>query len=446
MAEQQPDTATLASAPLSSGSVAGRRPRRLRRLVALGVLAALLALGLPYGLRLWHYYQTHETTDDAFVVGTIVPVSPRVSGTVLEVFVDDHQQVEAGQVLARLDPRDFAVRVQQAEAAVAVARARLQQAEQEVQLAQDSTRSDTARAEAMVRAARAALQEAQHAATEAQARLRTLEAAVAAARAEGEAARARLEMARTAFARLEQLLAAGVVPQQQVDEAKATLDAAAARWRASQEQLRQAQHEVERARVDVQMRQQAVVRARAQVAEMQALHRGTQARQQDVAVKRAQAEMARALLQQAQADLEEARLQLAYTTLRAPLAGVVAKKNLEVGQVVQAGRPVLAIVPLDDVWVEANFKETQLTHMRPGQKATLKVDAYPGHVFTGTVASISPGTGAVFSLLPPENATGNFVKVVQRVPVKIVLDDSPAREPVLRPGMSVVVTVAIHSP
>jgi membrane fusion protein (multidrug efflux system) len=121
---------------------------------------------------------------------------------------------------------------------------------------------------------------------------------------------------------------------------------------------------------------------------------------------------------------------------------MIAKKNLETGQVVQAGRPLLAVVPLEDVWVEAHFKETQLQYIRPGQKATLKVDAYPGQVFTGTVVSISPGTGAVFSLLPPENATGNFVKVVQRVTVKIALAPSPQQDAVLRPGMSVIATVA----
>jgi len=160
-----------------------------------------------------------------------------------------------------------------------------------------------------------------------------------------------------------------------------------------------------------------------------------------VDIKQAQVETARALLQQAQADLDAARLQLSYTTLRAPVAGLIARKRLEVGQVVQAGRPVLAVVPLEHIWVEANFKETQLRHMRPGQSATLHVDAYPDHVFTGTIESLSPGTGSVFSLLPPENATGNFVKVVQRLPVKILLDPLTSSQFALRPGMSVIATI-----
>lgn len=150
----------------------------------------------------------------------------------------------------------------------------------------------------------------------------------------------------------------------------------------------------------------------------------------------------RAVVQQRQADLDYAELQLEYTVVRASVAGVIAKHNVEIGQVVQAGRPLMAIVPLQNVWVEANFKETQLRLMRPGQKATLKVDAYPGEVFKGSIQSISPGTGAVFSLLPPENATGNFVKIVQRVPVKIVLDQASYNGFALRPGMSVIAMVA----
>ena len=153
-------------------------------------------------------------------------------------------------------------------------------------------------------------------------------------------------------------------------------------------------------------------------------------------------EVERALLQQKEADLAYAQLQLSYTALRAPATGVVARKNLEVGQVLQVGRPVLAIMPQQDVWVVANFKETQLDRMRPGQSVILKVDAYPGEKFKGTVDSISPGTGSIFSLLPPENATGNFVKVVQRVPVKIVLEKTASTESILRRGMSVIATVA----
>ena len=413
-----------------------------KRLLWYGLLLALLGIGIPYGWRLWEYYRTHESTDDAYVVGDIVPISPRLAGTVLVVHVEEHQQIEAGVLLAQLDPRDFELRVQQAEAAVAVAAAQVRRAELEVPLMQDSTSSDTARTSATLRTAQSAQRESQLRTEEGQARLRTQEAAVATAQAEVERGQARLDMARIAFERARQLLADGVVAQQQFDEATSGRRAVEAEWRANQQKLEQAQRELERTRVELRTRHQAVEQAESRVAEAQALLTGSQANRQGVAIKHAQVQVARAQLQQAEADLEFARQQLAYTILRAPVAGVIAKKNLEIGQVVQAGRPVLAVVPVQDVWVEANFKETQLQHMRPGQKATLTVDAYPGQEFTGTVASISPGTGSVFSLLPPENATGNFVKVVQRVPVKIVLAPESSPGLLLRPGMSVLATVS----
>ncbi len=412
-----------------------------RRFLLFGLLAVIVAVGIPYGWRLWQYYQIHETTDDAYVVGDIIPGSARVSGTVSAVHVREHQNVEAGQLLANLDPRDFELRVQQAASAVAVAEARLHRAKLEVPLAQESTSSDTARTNATLRGTRSSLQETRHRAEETRAILRTREAAVAEAKAEVDRGQARLDLARMGYNRAQQLFADGIVAQQRFDEADGALRAAQAAWRVSQQKLAQARSEVERANVDLRMQLQAAKRAQAQVAAAQALLAGSQANRRSVGIKQAQVQVAEALRQQAQADLEYAEQQLAYTTLRAPVAGIIAKKNLEVGQVVQAGRPLLAIVPLQHVWVEANFKETQLHHMRPGQKARLEIDTFPGRVFTGSVESISPGTGAVFSLLPPENATGNFVKIVQRVPVKIVLDTTSRSDVVLRPGMSVYATV-----
>lgn len=439
--ESQADSASPAE---HASVVTMRRGRQRKRFVFFALLVILLAAVAPYCWRLWQYYQRHESTDDAYVVGSIIPISARVNGTVLSVHSEDHQQVEADQLLIRLDPRDFAIQVQQVESAVAVAMARLRQAEIEVEREQESTSSDTARTSATLLAVQSALQEAQHGADEAQARLRTLEAAVAVAQAEVDAQDAHLDMARMNFDRTQELLADGVVAQQQFDASQIALRGAQAERHTSQKKLAQAQSEVERSRVERRTRRQAVERARARVAEAQAILAGSQANRQTVAIKQAQVEVARALLQQKQSDLDYAKLQLDYTTLRAPAVGVVAKRNVEVGQVIQAGRPLLALVPLHHVWVEANFKETQLQGMRPGQKATLKVDTYPDEVFRGTVESISPGTGAVFSLLPPENATGNFVKVVQRIPVKIVLDSASSHGSVLRPGMSVLATVATH--
>ena len=433
------DTADIA-AEMPRVSEAPRRTPFLRYALY-GLLVVLLGMGAPYGWHLWQYYQTHESTDDAYVVGHVVPISPQVNGTVLAVHIADHQTVEAEQVLAQLDARDFEARVKQAEAAVAVATANLRRAELEVALAQESTSTETDRTRATLRGAQIATQEAQQSSAEAEARGRTTEAAVAAAAAEVDIWRARLDMAQAEFTRMQALHTDGVVSQQQFETAESARKSAQAQWRASQQRLTQAQAEVERARVELQARQHGVERSRARTAEAQAVLAGAQANRQTVEIKHAQVQTARALLQQAQADVDAARLQLSYTTLRAPVAGVIARKHLEVGQVVQVGRPVLAVVPLPHVWVEANFKETQLRHMRAGQHVTLYVDAYPDQAFTGTVESLSPGTGSVFSLLPPENATGNFVKVVQRLPVKIRLDPLAAVSFVLRPGMSVVATV-----
>jgi membrane fusion protein, multidrug efflux system len=408
----------------------------------MGLVVIGLGASMPYSLYLWQYYQTHESTDDAYVVGELIPVSARVQGTVVAVHIADHQQVEAGQVLAQLDPRDFEMRVKQAEVAVEVAAARLHREEIEVSMTQGSTRSSTARAGATVRAAHSALQEAQQRVNGMQARLRICVAAVAAAQADIDLWNTRLDTAGRALARIQYLVDEGIVAHQHLDEAEGTLRARQAEKRASQERLAQAQNEVERVQAELRMQQQAVEQARARVLEAQAQLEGSQSQHQQVAMQQAQVRVAQAQLQQAQAELGAAQLQLDDTILRAPMAGVVTKKRLEPGQTVQAGRPVLTIVRTEPVWVEANFKETQIQHMRPGHRTTLRVDAYGSQVLTGTVASINPGTGSIFSLLPPENATGNFVKVVQRVPVKIILDTPPLDRPILRPGMSVQATVA----
>ena len=428
--------------PIDAPRLAGSRPVWLRKRV-LGPLLCLIliAVGTPYGLQLWRYYQIHETTDDAYVTGDIVPISARVSGTVMTVYASEHQQVEDGQLLAELDPDDFAARVVQAEAMVAVAAARLQHAELKVLLTQDSTSNDTVRTGASLRAAQSALREAQHGAEKAEARLRTWEAAVAAAQADVDTQDVHVAMAQTGFDRMKNLLNDGVVAQQQFDQALSALQAAEAEKRAKSETLQQTREELDAAKADLSLKQEMVQGEEELVAEAQATVEGSQAQHQSVDIQEAEVKVAQALLQQAEADLAYARLQLQYTTLKAPVAGVVAKKNLEIGQVVQPGRPLLALVPLQEVWVEANFKETQLQYMRPGQRATLQVDAYPEEVFSGTVESLSPGTGAIFSLLPPENATGNFVKVVQRVPVKIRIEPSASPGVMLRPGMSVIATV-----
>lgn len=336
-----------------------------KRILILVLVLIGLVVAAPYGWSLWQYYQTHESTDDAYVTGDIVPVSPWVAGTVVSVHVENHQRVEAGQLLVRFDPREFEAKAQQAQATVQVAEARLRQAELEVTQAQDSTSSDTARTSATLQAARSVLRETQSEINEARAGLRTLETAITVAQAEVDAQDAHRDMARTAFERARQLMDDGVVSQQQFDEAENTLQAAQAERRVAAQKLARAQREVEQARADLRTKQQSVARVRANEAEAQAIVAGSQANEQNVAIKQAEVTVARAMVQQRQADLDYANLQLEYMVVRAPVAGIIAKNNVEVGQVVQAGRPLMAIVPLDDVWVEANFKETQLRQMRP---------------------------------------------------------------------------------
>ena len=418
---------------------------RYKSLVTVSLVLVLLAAGTPYGIEQWQYYHIHESTDDAYVVGNINPISAQVGGTVLTVHIENHQRVEAGQVLAQLDPQDFESQVRQAEAEVAMAEADLNRAKMAVEWERQSGASEAAQTRAAVQEAQSQVEESQHDIEESQAFLRMQEAAVAVAQADTDSQQALLELARMDDERLQALLNDGVVARQLVDEAGARLRAAQAVLRASQRKHTKAERELTRAQIVLRTRQQARLQAIARLAGAEAVASQQQANEQKIDMKQAQVQIRQAQLKQKQVALAQAHVQLAQTTLRAPTSGVIAKSNLEVGQVVQSGQPLLAIVPLHDVWVEANYKETQLHRMQAGQAVRLEVDAYPGQVFTGTVESISPGTGSAFSLLPPENATGNFVKVVQRVPVKIALTPQPLEGAILRPGMSVVATIDLRS-
>jgi membrane fusion protein, multidrug efflux system len=362
------------------------------------LLIVLLAIAVIV-VAVWLYYAARESTDDAQVDAHIAPVSARVSGTAVAVNVDDNQVVKAGQVLVQLDPKDY-------------------------QLALDRAKADLADALAGHRAARTAVPITHTSSTSA---LQTARANLVAAQKEVAMAEARLREAEANYSkaaqdleRMRQLVAKDEVSRQQYDTAVAVEQAA----RAS----------VEAARAAVAAAESHVVQAEAQV-------RSAQTGPQQVAMTEARAGSAGANVQKYEAAVAQAQLNLEYTTVKAPVNGVVSKRNVEVGQVVQPGQPLLAIVNLDDIWVTANYKETQLEKMKVGQKATIHVDAF-NRDYNGHVDSIGGGTGARFSLLPPENATGNFVKVVQRVPVKIVFEQGQDLTG-LRPGMSAVTTVIV---
>jgi len=416
--------------------------RGRRIVVVIAVIAALGAIG--WGGTAWYASFTRVSTDDAYVEGSITPVSAKVGGHVAEMLVRDNQAVTRGDLLLRVDPRDYQARLEQARAAVAVAQANIRAARSELPLARDNTRAQVAETRASLEALQSMVRTAESAAEESRARLEARRSAIGARKAEVAAAETGLRKASLDLERMRRLMKDDYVSRREHDDAQAAFDNATALLEAARRRLAEAERDEQQVQAELGARGHAIEVARQKVAE----GRGTLARAESqlhqVPVKEADVTRAEAALKQAEADVALAELQLAYTEVRAPVDGVVSKRSVEVGQVVQVGQPLLALVPLHEVWVLANFKETQLSRVRPGMKADVEIDGFPGKTFPGVVESISAGTGSRFSLLPPENATGNWVKVVQRVPVKIVLDSRDVGNPQpLRAGMSAVVTIRV---
>ncbi|HEY7305396.1 MAG TPA: HlyD family secretion protein [Bryobacteraceae bacterium] len=404
-----------------------KSPFRKVALAAAGATVFISAAAL--GLHYWLWAQAHEETDDAYVAGHVHPVAARIAGTVDAVLVDDNEHVEPGQVLVRLDAHDYQVRLAEAQAALNVARHRAASAGIAVEFSTQSAAAQTTEADGGVRSAQAAIAAAEAAVAETSAGIPRAQAALA----EAEANRRRAELD---YRRYTDLVAKDQVSRQQFDHARATYDAAVAGKNAAEESVRQAEARLVEAR-------EKVGRARAQLIESRGKALSARAAGTETNVHRRQYEAAVAAIAQAESALEDARLQLSYTEVRSPVAGRVGRKGVEAGQRLQPGQPLLAIVE-DDVWVVANFKETQLTKMKPGQEVEISVDSFPHDAFRGRIDSLSPGTGAQFALLPPDNATGNFTKIVQRVPVKVRFDQQSTRgyEDRIVPGMSVVAVAA----
>lgn len=406
--------------PSSNGSKAnGSLP--VRR-----ILVAAAAIGLVVAAVVWWSTSGREKTDNAQVDGHIAPIASRVGGTVLVVAVKDNELVEEGAVLVRLDPRDF-------EVALARARADLADAEAALEAARTGVPITTTTTSSQVVTASAALQRAQTGTTIAAKDVDAAKARLAAAHARLREAQANQLRASRDLDRMKQLVAKDEVSQQQYDAAVAS----AAGTTAAVDSARAQVAEAEQAVLAAESRQtQSLEVARQAEADLRAARTAPA----QITVTKARAASAEARAAQARAILEQAELNLQYTTVKAPARGIVSRKSVEPGQVVQPGQPLMAIVSLDDVWVTANFKETQMVDIRPGSPARVHVDTY-NREYTGHVESIAAATGARFSLLPPENATGNFVKVVQRIPVKILLDAGQDPAHILRPGMSVTATV-----
>lgn len=345
-------------------SVRSRPSVSRKRLLGAAAALVLAAGGAWYGTDWWTTGRFIESTDDAYVGGNVTPIAPHVAGFVTEIAVTDNQHVQAGQLLARIDPRDYQAAADHAQAVVAgrvaaLASLRAQYVLQQSTIQQAAADLDAKTAQAVFAHADAV-------------RYATLSHTVAGSRQDAE-----------------RTLAGDQAAQAAIQSARAVLAAA-------------------RQRLDV-------------------IQADTSAAQAAVA--------------QAQSDLQTARLNLGYTEIRAPIDGYIGNRAAQVGAYVAAGTYLLSVSPAHGLWVDANFKEDQLTHMVPGQAANVVADVVPGQVFHGHVLSLSPGTGAIFSVIPPENATGNFTKIVQRVPVRIQLDDSDATLGTLRPGLSTTVSV-----
>ena len=416
----------------------------MRRGRLIGLIAVVTLAALGYGGYLWWQSLRRVATDDAYVEGNIVIISAKVAGHVAEVHMDDNRAVKAGDLLLRIDPRDYVARRDQARAAVAVALASHQATRSETELTRETTTAQAAEASATLESARVSEQAAESAVLETRATVEAKRAAMAAMTAEVTGAQSTTRQNAREMERMRKLLAGGFVAQRDFDQAEMASGTSAATLEATQRRLTQAEKEVQQAEAAVASRVLAVSQARQRINEARAALARAESQRRQVTVKEAEMERAEANLSQARADLSFAELQLSHTEVRAPVDGVISKKTVEPGQVVQMGQPLFAIVPLQSVWVVANFKETQLARVKPGMPAQVEIDTFPGRVFNGTVDSLSAGTGARFSLLPPENATGNWVKVVQRIPVKIRLDPREFGNPhTLRAGMSAYVVIHV---
>lgn len=381
-------------------------------------LISLIALAVVAGsVLLYRYLAAWESTDDAQIDGYIYPVSSRVSGYVTRVLVDDNQYVQAGTVLVQLDPKDYDVALANAKATLANDQASATAQRTNVPITSVNTSSQLSTAQADLENAKAGLVAAQRSFDAAQASLRQAEANDLKAQDDVN--------------RYKPLAAKDEIPQQQYTQAVHSQQATAAA--------------VEAARASAAGAEQGVTQARSRIAQAQASVQYAETQPQQISVQRSRAQAAEAETERAAAVLQQAQLNVQYTTIVAPVSGVVGQRSVQPGQNVVPGQQMMTVIPLDsqNIWVTANFKETQLKHMRPGQPVKISVDTY-GRKYDGHVLNIAGASGARYSILPPENATGNYVKVVQRIPVKIVFEKGQDPEHLLRPGMSVEPSVEVR--
>ncbi len=398
------------------------------KFIILSLLGVGVVIAVIFGFRWWHYAQIHEETDNAYTTGHINPVTARISGTVTQILVDDNQTVSQGALLVKLDPNDYQVSLQQAQAALEASVRQADVAKTNIGVGATNAQGQTTTAQGNIDAAAAVIATNQAALAEAQAGVPVVQAQLA-------GVEANLTKAQLDYQRYAELVEEGAVSRQQYDSAKATYEALIAQRDAMKEQVNQARARVAQAQENLTNAQAKLESSKGGLQQADATNQQTLASQQ-------QYKVALAAIAQAQTQVKNAQLQLSYTIITAPVAGIIGNKTVEIGQRVQPGQTLLSVVQ-EQPWVVANFKETQLEKMQPNQEVEIKLDAFPQHIFKGKVNSMAPASGAKFALLPPDNSTGNFTKIVQRIPIKIVFEPESIKgyEARITPGMSAIVTV-----
>jgi membrane fusion protein (multidrug efflux system) len=362
----------------------GKPNNRRKKIAAFIIFPLLIVIGAVVLFFYREYKATHISTDDAFVDGRIHVIASKIPGTVKVLYVNDNQSVKKKDSILEIDPADYDVRVKDTQAGLETEKERLSEIRNRVETVKKQ--------------------------------LTEIMASLDAARANLELQKANLDLAKVDYQRAESLFKKEVIPKQQYDSAKTRYEVAVAQVKATQDQVKQVEASLETQKSLIKQTESGLPTQEAQVRQREAVLKG-------------------------------AELNLSYTKIYSPTDGYITKRTVEIGNQIQAGQPLMAVVPLsqEDIWITANYKETQLERVKPGQKVEIKVDTFSGKKFYGRVESLMSGTGAVFSLLPPENATGNYVKIVQRIPIKIILDQGTDPSHNLRIGMSVVPTVLVNS-
>ena len=438
-----------------------KKSKKNRRWLILVIVVIVIIVGLIVGIPYYLYKISHVKTDDAFIEGHITSLSSRVTGHVWKLYVNDNQIVKEGDIILELDPRDYQARVEQAKAALAAAESQSESAAINVSLTEITAYADLADANASLEFAQAALNTAsaklsvsKSELAQAQANVDVAKSSYEQAQSEVQAMQALYERDETDLKRNQQMYDTNSITQQQLDHAIATAKVSSSNLEASKKQadvakakITQAESALQTVRDNVSQQQSSVAEAQSSVKEAQARLEAAKAAPQKVSYSKAQQKAVASQVEQTKAALNQAQLELSYVKIYAPISGRVTHKTVEPGDYIVPGQTLMAIVP-EDIYIIANYKETELTHMKPGQEVKITIDAFPGVTFAGYVDSIQAGSGAAFSLLPPENATGNYIKVVQRIPVKIVFDEQPDLDKYyIVPGMSVVPEVDIsHKP